>query len=140
MGKKYYTPTIDEFYVGFECEFHGMSTGGFAIMDFKNNTIEQVSDPDIKIWDKCKVSTNPMFKRNLDSIENSIVSGQIRVKYLDQSDIESLGFELGTEDRICKYLNAQYFGCVLENKCLRIYVNFDKNKVWIQMPIVTGKP
>lgn len=107
---KTYTPEIEEFHVGFEYEFHGMTTGGFAIMDFKNNTIEQMSDPDIKIWDKCKVSTNPMFKRSLDSIENSIVSGQIRVKYLDQSDIESLGFVCTKTDKHNPYgLVNEYF-------------------------------
>jgi len=64
--EKYYTPTIEEFHVGFECEYN---------------------DPLKGSWEKV-IYTEDMFfggKRGLTLLEK-------RVKYLDQEDIESLGW------------------------------------------------
>lgn len=68
MENKYYTPTIDEFYVGFECE-----------QKIDNKWYEQI----------CKdyyisILTNESFKPDWNSF---------RVKYLDKEDIESLGWK-----------------------------------------------
>lgn len=63
-SNKYYIPTIEEFYVGFEYEI-------------KN-----------AFWDKI-ISTKNIF---YESLEYHLNNGNIRVKYLDQEDIESLGF------------------------------------------------
>lgn len=76
MKNKYYTPTIDEFYVGFECEF-------------KNNMQSN-------IWEKevCDVDTISIV---YDYIEHESIDDKFedafRVKYLDKEDIESLGWE-----------------------------------------------
>ena len=92
MSNKYYTPTIEEFHVGFEYEFHGMTTGGLSILDTKNNKSKTIQKPHIKIWNKEIIYKDSIFNRNLTSISELINSNQIRVKYLDKEDIESLGF------------------------------------------------
>ena len=90
---KYYTPTIEEFYVGFEYEF--------SYLDWPNK--EQQSKEDYKSTDPILVTWhkdtfNPysgkadMIKRNPRYIDLWLSSGQIRVKYLDYSDIKDLGF------------------------------------------------
>jgi hypothetical protein len=65
MKNKYYTPSIEEFYVGFECEIY---------------------DDDDKTWDLVYVDTQPGLC-NITGLDLDI-----RVKYLDKSDIEDLGF------------------------------------------------
>lgn len=69
---KYYTPTIDEFYVGFECE---STYTGFS----KDFSWQKVIIDDIEYF-------GSIYKE--DAIES-----EFRVKYLDKEDIESLGFE-----------------------------------------------
>jgi len=61
---KYYTPEIEEFHVGFDYEI-------------KN-----------ALWDKV-ISTKDIF---YDGIEYHLKDNKIRVKYLDQEDIKSLGW------------------------------------------------
>ena len=80
MENKYYTPTIDEFHVGFEYEY-------LTIKDIWINDIfgsvkpDDTEQMDFEIVRKiCKDEPN-----------------QIRVKYLDKEDIENLGF-----NSICK--------------------------------------
>lgn len=74
---KYYTPSIEEFHVGFEYEAK------------PNDPLE---------WDKALVKTFPETPHNLggrflfEFIEDRLSINCIRVKYLDKEDIESLGF------------------------------------------------
>lgn len=66
MENKYYTPTIEEFHVGFEYEMnYGYNEWSYEFTPYDFGTIS-----DFIAEDKC------------------------RVKYLDREDIESLGFEL----------------------------------------------
>lgn len=65
MKDKYYTPTIEEFHVGFEFEY-------------RNSTD--------KTWYK------QIFNRGIGFALNPTVE-DCRVKYLDKEDIESLGFK-----------------------------------------------
>jgi len=64
MQNKYYTPTVEEFHIGFEYEFR---TGD--------------------AWE-------PLIWRSDVTIMGRILKNLIRVKYLDKDDIESLGFKL----------------------------------------------
>jgi hypothetical protein len=68
---KYYTPEISEFCIGFEYESNGAGLAGS-----KDN------------WTKDKIEN----VINLQGIQFMLDSGCIRVKCLDQSDIESCGF------------------------------------------------
>lgn len=72
MESDYYTPTIEEFHVGFESEI-------FA--------------PEVVQWGRYvwKFDDDPVYFRKLSDEEAH------RVKYLDKEDIESLGFEVEEE-------------------------------------------
>lgn len=63
---EYYTPTIEEFHVGFEYD-------------------RLVEDH----WETLSMSVNFL---SLDDIDDEILDKEIRVKHLDREDIESLGF------------------------------------------------
>ena len=69
MVDKYYTPTIEEFHIGFE--FYEDING-----------------------EKFKQVFGEMFTE-LRQIENGLSNGSLYVKYLDKEDIESLGWESG---------------------------------------------
>ena len=71
MNNKYYTPTIEEFHVGFEYE-----------MNYKDNEWSYEFTP-----------------YDFDLISDFIREGKCRVKYLDLEDIKSLGFEYKWEER-----------------------------------------
>ena len=73
-SSKYYTPDIEEFHVGFELE---------AINTASNH-------PNIYEWVKFKLDLG--LGEQWEHIEDYIDKNQIRVKYLDKSDIEELGF------------------------------------------------
>lgn len=91
MESKYYSPTIDEFYVGFEYYFCSTYQEGVdideIIIDGEDGYKKYIYDiPSNSKWDS----------------KGWIISGlehnQFKVKYLDKSDIEELGFEY-KEDR-----------------------------------------
>lgn len=71
MENKYYTPTIEEFHVGFEYEEQNVQ-GDFKSNFFPTSLEEDFATPPILWGIECKA---------------------IRVKYLDQEDIESLGWK-----------------------------------------------
>ena len=73
MENKYYTPTIEEFHVGFEIEVLVEDVGWIKVPYMKNYLLGK-GKPDII------------------NVHNNLKEGVIRVKYLDQEDIESLGF------------------------------------------------
>ena len=80
MESKYYTPKIEEFHVGFEYEFMPLETS-----------------ENYKTYDFPKYPSNATYikydtKNSLEVIELFLKEKQIRVKFLDQKDIESLGF------------------------------------------------
>jgi hypothetical protein len=81
---KYYTPTIEEFHVGFEYEVKKEES-----------------------WFRCFYSQGSLvdiyykYNDDLDSID--FEADTIRVKYLDQEDIESLGFKHEVSDNAGGY-------------------------------------
>ena len=72
QDNKYYTPDIQDLYVGYECELYGQST---------SKLIRQVE------WYNFIFSSG-----NINKINKLISSKEIRTKYLDKTDIESLGW------------------------------------------------
>ena len=70
MESKYYTPTIEEFHVGFEYEYENRG----SLYDKEN-------------WVKATGGIESQSPR-----ERHIAEGKIRVKHLDREDIESLGW------------------------------------------------
>jgi len=85
MKNTYYTPELEEFYLGFECEQY---------------------NPDTKDWEKLTIGTIRIqlnesnyylfYDKEGKKRENALLSDKplFRVKYLDQEDIKSLGFRV----------------------------------------------
>lgn len=73
----YYTPSIEEFHIGFEYEhLHG---------DYSRKMVEMKKKWNTMVFDTSK---------SLSSMTKWILDGTIRVKKLDRADIESFGFKL----------------------------------------------
>ena len=104
----YYTPTIEEFHVGFEYEYNSS---------------------DKKHWTTCIIDKRDMTSSNMDwcspnwieDVFNQIETNGVRVKTLDQSDIESLGWEEGTYNTIK--------GFIKNDKLLTINYNYKTGPV-----------
>jgi hypothetical protein len=80
MENKYYTPTIKEFYIGFEFEKNEPQSLG----DFYDRIRKDVWKPFI-VRDMYDMPDRPSMK---------YISSWFRVKYLDREDVESLDFVL----------------------------------------------
>jgi hypothetical protein len=112
---KYYTPSIEEFHVGFEYE---------RFIPRSNATEEEC-------WDKLSMSVNYL---SLDELDDEIIEKEIRVKYLDKEDIEDLGFDLDIirvviPDKYEPYLNLNNGVGIIFNKTnssVRITIPCDK--------------
>jgi len=81
MENKYYTPAIEEFHVGFEYEYnsnntwiHKRTNGKWLIEDF---------------YPSCGEDGDSAFHE----VENMLTDNKVRVKCLDQKDIESFGWK-----------------------------------------------
>ena len=132
MNNKYYTPEIEEFHVGFEYEQFGkytefkvgLNTAGYYSKI--GETIETIG------W-KPKLCDEFDFK----DLEEYLEKGLIRTKYLDQEDIESLGFYLNYrfEDKLL-FVNCNDFSTIVdssnkivEEKALKLYtVRLESNQ------------
>lgn len=79
MKDKYYTPSIEEFRVGFEYELQNIENAQWR-----------------------KVTCRQGFGAFDDDIDD-LEEGRIRVKYLDEEDLYSLGFEYNGEPAGCKF-------------------------------------
>lgn len=92
MESKYYIPDISEFHVGFEYE-HCHSSIRFVMLNLKTGEESDATESK-EIWEKSIFSGNEfdVWKSSF-KFDDSLRDGQIRVKYLDREDIESLGFE-----------------------------------------------
>jgi len=97
MKEKYYTPDISEFHIGFEYEFKPRIRNG--IIAFIENRHEYSSNYKKDVFCSQKtieeiLSLTYDSPTDLDDIGQYIKDGAVRVKYLNQEDIESLGFDL----------------------------------------------
>ncbi|MBC7845566.1 MAG: hypothetical protein H7Y10_03640 [Flavobacterium sp.] len=97
MENKYYTPTIEEFHVGFECEH--------KTQELIAKAIGKIIDIKFLFGEDIKIPENDLFEhhifdgRNLQIYSlNPHLLKDFRVKYLDREDIESLGWELRTDE------------------------------------------
>lgn len=112
MENKFYTPDISEFHVGFEYE-------------------RFINDEDY--WDKLVMSVNFL---TLGEIDEEINKQEIRVKYLDKEDIESLGFveyeencyELKKEDCILNFTKSGFIVIYLYYANSTLFQGYCKNK------------
>lgn len=96
---KYYTPKLEEFHIGFKYEFQYI---------------------DHNDWIKDSLEYNLLYDHDLDSVFEETKNGRLRVKYLDQEDIEELGWKifphnilinkLSGNESLNFYFNTQYVG------------------------------
>ena len=77
MEPKYYTPTIEEFHIGFECEF-------------KNDMQENIWKPEVCDMDTINIAFNEWEHEDYERK----YADAFRVKYIDKDDCLSLGLEL----------------------------------------------
>lgn len=88
MENKYYTPTIEEFYVGFEYEH---LTGFEKVFKPVIFDIEKM----VTCFIEPGVDSKGVYSETtcILGIQKCIQNNQCRVKYLDKEDIQSLGWE-----------------------------------------------
>lgn len=112
MENKYYTPTIEEFHVGFECEVEtianhkGIANGweGVILCTLWFNSV-----------DPTRIS------------KSLIETSNVRVKYLDQADIESLGFKQDGDFNTVFYIVDKLVLQVIKDEVL-IYTHKQEGK------------
>lgn len=96
IDDKYYTPNIEEFYVGFRYE---IKDGG------KENYREAI----IRTIDCYCSPENGYNYPNSIYLYSKWKNGDVRVKYLDSSDIESEGWDIMSEDENIIICNSDIF-------------------------------
>jgi hypothetical protein len=113
MKNKYYTPSIEEFRVGFKIE---------------------VYNPDKKDWEDLTVDIGYCYGE----FSNWISWGEVRVKYLDKEDIESLGFKEETIPNCFKEdsLNQGYVKHINEKESLLLHYNGETKKLFLSKQVV----
>lgn len=109
MNNKYYTPTIEEFHVGFQYEEEIYNANG------NPSWYKEVLD----------------WADDLNKIRSDINSNLIRVKYLDRENIESLGFTnvCNNEDFIFES-NKTYLG-ISTGDDRKYYIDYCINRNWM---------
>ena len=96
---KYYTPELEEFYVGFEFEMKVVSHRAHQDELIR----EEVFMP--CIW-KAFTNLKEVFNVEYDSLGEHLkttVPDSVRVKYLDREDIESLGYGIIQDEYNCQW-------------------------------------
>lgn len=115
-NNKYYVPEISEFHVGFEYEH----LTGFE-KEFKPWIYDLASA--CTIIEKESISHNgEIIKMFIPAIQACVEEKQCRVKTLDQSDIESLGWKLYSQE-----LTNRSNWCCFRNTQLEMYIQLDNN-------------
>ena len=102
MENKYYTPTIEEFHVGFE---------------FESNYVGFSSDLKWK-----KILLNNSHDWFWTAYKQDAVETEFRVKYLDKEDIESLGFTQITYDCYNLPIGDEELRLLFENDIFKIFL------------------
>lgn len=118
MGNKYYTPSIEELYIGFECEITWDRTATRQSGYYGIETVEDV------YWYNQKLEL--LHIQEFQDKDSQYSKFDIRVKYLDKEDIESLGFEYRHSGK--RIISNTFYHS--ENG-LELYHNLEENEVVI---------
>lgn len=111
--EKYYTPTIDEFYVGFEYEVFEKGS------KLESNAFTFIPHNEEDKYFKFKYP-DPFYGYNLDKL---FQQKQLKVKYLDQEDIESLGWvKISVKNNLYKYKD---YTLIFKNSHVDIFIYGD---------------
>lgn len=118
----YYTPTIEEFYVGFEYEH---------LTGFEKEFQPYIYDlaKACLVIERESISHNgEIVKMFIPAIQACIEEKQCRVKYLDQSDIESLGWELKEKSH---FIKSTWILRKFEDGLIIYYYNGNLKHPWV---------
>ena len=99
MKNKYYTPTKEEFYIGFEYELRDL--------DGSKTTLSNNPNKHVFIYKNVFEKKTALFE-DFNIINIRLSDNKIRVKYLDRSDIEDLGFTIKTTSYGIYYIKGEY--------------------------------
>lgn len=104
MENKYFTPSLEDIRVGYECEFHGMTVGGLTIIDFSDESkSETIREPDIKVWSPIKCGYDPWInEKTVEEIKRLLENNQIRTLYLTKEQIEAEGWKAVSDSQFYK--------------------------------------
>lgn len=91
MENKYYTPTIEEFHIGFEYEYRNGD-------EWKKDILSEFSE---------EMTPGTLFC-NIDGTLTDEGKASVRVKYLDKDDIESLGWKFNDNMSVVSQLYYLY--------------------------------
>lgn len=122
---KYYTPSIEEFHVGFEYE----RLESHRVYYQDNAPIKQS-------WNKKKWSSK---ETRIGNLECMITAKEIRVKYLDKEDIESLGFEYIRKDIERIVFHYKSYKLVLFKNNNHILISDDPYSAFLFKGIIKNK-
>lgn len=97
MENEYYTPTIEEFHIGFEYEYKSFIYE-YQVEHLGGKSFKVLTNPKSKFdWVKCVFKGDDFLYFDDDQIQSNlnmfIEEKSIRIKYLDKEDIESFGFQ-----------------------------------------------
>jgi len=97
MNKKYYTPELSEFHVGFECEIRGNKNDEFAkaVVSLYSIYTMDASRPLTTLMAYPIDKTNNMVGIH---VFESELDGFVRVKCLDEEDVLALGWTTKIQD------------------------------------------
>lgn len=87
----YYKPDPEDFHLGYEYEFHCMTTGGYFFMDRDENTPPDRM-PDHKVWSKEVITDHMLYGRSLTDALKILKGDRIRTQYLTREQIEAQGW------------------------------------------------
>ena len=121
MEDKYYTPTIEEFHVGFEY--------------YVDNKLYIITDVVLKLM--LNAITEDTFEGKYGQGTLRLNIDNVRVKYLDQEDIESLGWEhdYNLEPIPNRENDSVFYGYILEQdggETQYLLFHFNDGEVWIE--------
>lgn len=102
MENKYFTPSLEDIRVGYECEYHGMTAGGLMIIDFSDESkSETIKEPDIKVWSPIKCGYDPWInEKTVEEIKKLLENNRIRTPYLTKEQIEADGWKVKSEQYV----------------------------------------
>lgn len=137
--EKYYTPEIEEFYIGFEFEYRPRLQNGIIAQihkdfEYGNKWLTTTFNNKLREKDFIKwlyeEAGQPVTLRG---VEEFLQGDAIRVKYLDAEDIESLGFKRApansfTNNEYKIIRNGRQVGIAREDSGLYCFLGTIKNK------------
>lgn len=123
----YYTPSIDEFHFGFEYEYTTLGSWSSYLTesnDWLKQTFTYGTD-----WEETE----------FEDVKHLIEEKKLRVKYLDKSDIVSLGWEFDKElKNLTEYYRSQYINRIYEENDYMYWEVFLKYNVDLKRVTITA--